>query len=194
MKARIVRSLQWISLVGLGLAVFLVIGLLAGERSAYAFPEYATRTNESCATCHVNPGGGGPRTLRGLLWAAQGRPDAVPALSGVMIAPGVTSGIELYDTACAACHGASGEGLFGASLTSTGLRENKIRSAILRGRERSGMPAFEAQFTDEQLEMLVTYVAGIASGQIEPAPARYPLPPAQFECIENPARERCGGN
>lgn len=194
MKIHIIRILQWVGLIALGIVVFLATGLIVGEPSVHALPEYAPRTGEPCATCHVNPGGGGPRTLRGLLWTAQGRPDEVPQLSGVLIAPGVMDGVELYDTACAACHGESGQGLFGTALVSTGLSENKVRSAILRGRERSGMPGFEGQFTDEQLDILVEYVAGIASGRIEPAPDRYPLPPPKFECVDNEAGEPCGGN
>jgi hypothetical protein len=45
-------------------------------------PEYAARTGQACAVCHVNPAGGGPRTVRGLLWVAQGKPDQVPPLPG----------------------------------------------------------------------------------------------------------------
>ena len=74
-------------------------------RQRTPYPEYATLTGEGCATCHVSPGGGGPRTLRGLLWAVRGKPAKVPTLPGVLIAPNVTDGAELYDIACAACHG-----------------------------------------------------------------------------------------
>ncbi|MFQ5398835.1 MAG: c-type cytochrome [Anaerolineae bacterium] len=167
---------------------------MANNRTVHALPEYSVRTGEACGACHVNPGGGGPRTLRGLLWAARGRPDQVPQLSNVLAAPGVSDGAELYDIACAGCHGFQGEGLFGTAITGTGLRESKIRSAILRGRERSGMPPFEGQFTGEQLEALVAFTAGIASGQIEPLPMSYPLPPAEFGCDPTPATAKCGGN
>ncbi len=194
MLPRFTRFIQMLTMTALGLVIFLGVGLFTGERPAHALPEYAPRTDESCGACHVNPGGGGPRTLRGLLWAAQGRPDEVPTLGNILMAPGVTDGLELYDIACAACHGAAGEGLFGLALTGSGLTESKIRSATLRGRERSGMPAYEGQFTEEQMDALVEYVAGIASGQIEPPPGSYLLPPAEFECTENPAGERCGGN
>lgn len=194
MRLALFRLLQIIGLAMIGVIFFLVGGVMWGERPAHALPEYAARTGEPCATCHVNPGGGGPRTLRGLLWAAQGRPDEVPQIGDVLLAPGVMDGIELYDIACSACHGISGEGLFGLALTGSGLRESKIRSAILRGRERSGMPAFEGQFTEEQLDALVEYVSGIASGKIEPAPITYPLPPGKFECVEYPGGKSCGGN
>lgn len=194
MKPFLIRYLQILTLAGLGVGLMLVAGLLTGEKPAHALPEYAARTGEACATCHVNPGGGGPRTLRGLLWAAQGRPDQVPVLSNMMVAPGVSDGLELYDITCAGCHGWQGEGLFGVELVGSGLIDNKIRSTILRGRERSGMPAFEGQFSEAQLEALVQFVAGIASGQLPPPSQKYPLQVEKFICAQNPAVEKCGGN
>lgn len=168
--------------------------LLTAAQPVHALPEYAARTGEACATCHVSPGGGGPRTLRGLLWAARGQPDQVPTLPGVLVAPGVADGAELYDIACAACHGQKGEGIFGVELRSTALKEGKIRSAILRGKTRSGMPAFEGQFTDEQLEALVTFVTGLADGEIQPPPDTYLLPPAQLIRAPKQAPKMRGGN
>jgi len=190
------RGLQWAFLSLLGVASIFAAGLIFGESPAKALPEFAENTGEACSTCHVNPGGGGPRTLRGLLWAAQGKPDEVAELGDILIAPGVSNSVELYDVACATCHGSSGEGLFGAALTRSGITEEKIRSAILRGKERSGMPAFDSQFTTSQLDILVSYVAGIASGELEPAPLSYPLEAAQFECGPNvdESGESCGGN
>lgn len=196
MKSGLIKFIQMFVLAALGVLVILAAGVFSGGPTpTHALPEFAENTGESCATCHVNPGGGGPRTMRGLLWSAQGRPDAVPDLGNILLAPeNVTDGLELYDLACSTCHGASGEGLFGAALVSSGLSEGKIRTSVERGRERSGMPAFGSQFTEEQLEALVAYVAGIASGEIQPAPLSYPLPPAQFECAQNETGERCGGN
>ena len=194
MKAITIRLIQWVTLASIVVVTIFVMGIIMGESKAHSFPEYATRTNEACSACHVNPGGGGPRTLTGLLWTAQGRPDAVPQLENILIAPGVVDGVELYDLTCQACHGVSGEGSFGLALTSSGFPENKIRSAILRGRDRSGMPAFEGQFTDNQLEILVAYVTGIASGEIEPASLSYPLGPGQLSCTSAISSEPCGGN
>ncbi len=193
-RAQIARLLQIAALVCLALATSMVIGLMTEERPAHALPEFSARTGVACGTCHVNPGGGGPRTMRGLLWAAQGRPDSVPTLGDILVAPGVNDGGELYDIACANCHGFAGEGLFGSALTGTGLSESKIQSSIERGRERSGMPAYEGQFTDEQLQVLVAFVAGIASGSIEPPPASYPLPEGKLACIPDPAKDNCKGN
>ncbi len=195
MNPKLQKTLQWLGLGAIALFVFLVTGILWGEQTAHALPEYASRTGESCGVCHVNPGGGGPRTLRGLLWVAQGRPDAVPAIENMLIAPDVEDGLELYDIACAGCHGAAGEGLFGTALIGIGLTENKIRSTIERGRERSGMPSFAGQFTDEQLAALVSYVYGLGTGKIEPPPVSYPLEqPARTGCVGNPETFDCGGN
>ena len=174
--------------------VILSVGFVLGEPSAHALPEYVDRTGEPCSTCHVNPGGGGPRTLRGLLWAASGRPEKVPELENILIAPSEDSGVELYDIACASCHGSSGEGVFAVALTGSGLGEIQIQSAILRGRVRSGMPSYENKFTDQQLQTLVEYVTGISNGTIEPAPESYPLSPGTLECIVYPELPRCGGN
>ena len=190
MKNRMISLVQRIVIMGIGIGMFFIVGILFGEPSAHALPEFASQTGEPCSTCHVNPGGGGPRTLRGLMWAAQGRPDLVPDIGDILIAPGVNDGVELYDTSCAACHGAAGEGLFGSTLTSSGISESNILSSILRGRERSGMPSFEGRFTDTQLGVLVTYVTGIASGAIEPAPLSYPLEFAQFECENSPVNHK----
>ena len=194
MKAISVKLIQWVILASIVVVTILVMGIIMGEPKAHSFPEYATRTNEACSACHVNPGGGGPRTLTGLLWTAQGRPDALPQLENILIAPGVVDGVELYEVACRSCHGASGEGLYGLALTSSGFPESKIRSAILRGRDRSGMPPFEGQFTDQQLDFLVEYVTGISSGEIEPAPLSYPLDPGQLLCPGPISSVPCGGN
>ena len=105
-KRWFIHFLQLLAIAGIAVFIFLAIAALSNP--AHALPEYAKRTGESCATCHVNPGGGGPRTLRGLLWAAKGRPDQVPSLPNVLLAPGVTDGAELYEIACASCRGLYG--------------------------------------------------------------------------------------
>lgn len=194
MNSRLQRSLQTFALAFIGVMIFFVTGILLGEKPAHALPEYAEHTDESCAVCHVNPGGGGPRTLRGILWSAQGKPDLVPDLGNVLVAQGVEDGAELYDIACSGCHGEFGEGLFGNAITLSGVQKSKMESTILRGRERSGMPAFEGRFTDVQLEAIVAFVTGIASGEIEPLPASFPLPPAELGCVPMDDSPDCGGN
>jgi len=178
----------------LAVAAYVLTGGLMQPAAVHALPEYADRTGESCSTCHVNPGGGGPRTLRGLIWSAKGKLDMVPELPGVLLAPGVEDGAELFQFACATCHGPNGEGLFGTVIANSGLAENKIRTAVLRGRLRSGMPAFDGQFTDAQLEALIAYSLGLANGLVEPPPAFYPLPPGELKCSPQADPATCGGN
>jgi len=180
-------SLSVLGLISLSIALFMA-------EPAHALPEYAKRTGEACATCHVNPGGGGPRTMRGALWASRGKPDKVPALPGVLIAPGVTDGSELYQIVCSTCHGLHGEGLFGHILANTGFKDGKIRSTVLNGRLESGMPSFNGLFSDAQLQALVDYVVSIADGTAVFPPAEYPLEPPAFNCLDLSPNESCGGN
>jgi mono/diheme cytochrome c family protein len=184
-------TLYLVMIVVGGLALLLLFVLWIGHETAYALPEYAARTGEPCAVCHVNPGGGGPRTLRGLLWAARGKPDQVPTLPGLLIAPRVSDGEDLYQIACAGCHGAKGEGLFGMGLVETKVDQKDIRDFILKGIPKLGMPSFEGQFTDAQLNTLVPYVAGLADGEITPPPDAYLLPPALFQCSPGSATPVC---
>ena len=189
-------TLRLASFAGIALAVVSIFSffLFWSATPGHALPEYANRTGEPCATCHVSPGGGGPRTLRGLLWAARGKPDKVPDLPNLLLAPGVSSGDELYEIGCSSCHGKNGEGLFGVVLVNSGLPDNKIRAQILNGRIRSGMPSFKDKFTSDQLDALVTYVAGLASGTIPPAPNSYPLEPGHLTCSPTAPNSSCGGN
>jgi len=191
--SRLIRITQIFIIVTLATVVYFGITFQSGASPAHALPEYSTRTSEPCATCHVNPGGGGPRTLRGLLWAARGRPDAVPIIPGLLIAPGVTNGADLYDIACAGCHGLQGEGLFGIGLVNTGVPKVAIQTFIQQGLVPLGMPGFEGQFTDEQLDTLVDFVAKVANSEIE-IDLHYPLPPAEFTCMPVSENIVCGGN
>ena len=70
------------------------------------------------------------------------RPEAIPDLPGLLLAPGVEDGVQLYDVACAGCHGYRGEGLFAIGLADTGLSQAAARAFIVRGIPDLGMPAF----------------------------------------------------
>jgi len=186
----LVRGLLSVAL----LAVFLGAALaLATPRSAYALPEYAARTHEPCGTCHVNPGGGGPRTMRGLLWIADGQPDHVRTSEGILLAPGVQDPQVLYDAACAGCHGNRGEGLSGGALVGFDFSEILIHRVILQGAPDFGMPSFTGQFTDTQLEALIQYVSDLSAGRIVPSPG-YLLPPGDLTCGSGDVESACGGN
>ena len=188
------KKLAWLVIPLSLFGIFSMAVALFIAEPAHALPEYAKRTGESCATCHINPGGGGPRSLRGALWAARGKPDKVPDLPNVLLAPGVSEGSDLYEIACSTCHGYHGEGLFGSELANTGLKSGKIRSNILKGRLVSGMPSFDGKFTGSQLQALVDYVATLADGTAVIPPQEYPLGSPIFKCSPQSSVETCGGN
>ncbi|MBK8784727.1 MAG: cytochrome c [Anaerolineales bacterium] len=192
LKPWLIHYLQLLAIAGI--AIFILLAISSTSNSVHALPEYSHRTGEACAVCHVNPGGGGPRTLRGALWAARGRADEVPALPGVLIAPGVNDGAELFEIACSTCHGMFGEGLFGRVIVNTGVKPQKIRTNILRGRLQSGMPSFEGMFTDAQLQALIDYTSALATGKAEIPPLQYQLESPEFKCAPQSASVFCGGN
>lgn len=179
---RLLACIQILFILLLAFGAFIAASVITGERPAQALPEYTTRSGEPCAACHVNPGGGGPRTLRGLLWSARGRPDDVPHLPGVLLAPGVSDGSELYDVACAGCHGFDGEGLFAMSLVERGISKRALETFVIDGIPMLGMPGFEGQFQEDQLHALVDFLASLGSGEISPRSQGIPLPPASITC------------
>jgi mono/diheme cytochrome c family protein len=158
-----------------------------------ALPEYANRTHSACATCHVSPGGAGPLTLRGLSWIANGRPDQVPSFENVLLAPGLTDPAALYEVACVPCHGFYGEGLSGSALVGYDLSSSLVRRIIINGVEFYNMPAFEGQFTDEQLTLLASYVSDLSGERITPLQS-YPVPEGQLTCVPSQHKLKCGGN
>lgn len=58
-----------------------VAGILLISWQAHARPEYALQTHMNCTACHVNPWGGGPRTVFGKIWGATSRNLSVPKTS-----------------------------------------------------------------------------------------------------------------
>jgi hypothetical protein len=117
--------------------------------------------------------------MRGLLWVGEGRPNEVPELEGILLAPGVNDPEALYDIACSDCHGRNGEGLSAVSLVDYELNERYVYLVTLRGSIPSGMPSFKDQLTNEQIEIIAEYVTRFNSGAIEPQ-LSYDLPPAMF--------------
>lgn len=61
-----------------------VVLLIFSVSSARAMPEYATKTGEPCATCHVSPAGGGLRNVRGQAWVASNKPATVPSTTDAL--------------------------------------------------------------------------------------------------------------
>ncbi len=192
-----VRALEWI---GVGVLVGLLI--LIARPTAHALPEYAARTGQPCAVCHVNPAGGGPRTERGALWVAQGKPDEVPALptaEGEQESAAAPEGRALYTKyGCAGCHGPEGEGGLGPALNQPGVTADAITQTVRNG--QGNMMAFDADaLSDAELETIVQVVLALGRGEAEPGPVpgTRPLPPAQPGCQEKSDGARrldCGGN
>lgn len=185
------------SLFILGITL-MTVGVLIGlfmtmQTPALALPEYAARTGDACATCHVSPGGAGPLTLQGLSWIAEGRPNKVTAFEDVLLAPGVQDAAVLYEVGCAPCHGFQGEGLSASRLVGYDFNEPYLERIIIEGYPDFKMPGFDGQFTDAQLEGLAEYVQDLSAGRIEPMTS-YPLPKGEILCVTGTGKLRCGRN
>ncbi len=193
------RTVAW---VALGAAVGFL--LFAVRPVAHALPEYATRTGESCATCHVNPAGGGPRTMRGSLWIAAGRPDQVPPLPGSpdqgSAAAAPADDHALYEKlACAGCHGAAGEGGAGPALNKAELPADQVTQVIRNG--KGAMMAYKASsMSDAELAAVVRFVQAIGRGEVkaQPKAGLRTLGSVQAVCgagqVITPTVASCGGN
>lgn len=192
----LLHSLFWI---GLGVVAGLVVtGTWA---TTYALPEYTARTGEQCTTCHVNPAGGGPRTLRGLLWLAQGKQDTVPALpGGTSEEGGALDGPALYaKLECDRCHGTVGEGGVGPALNVTEWESAHVSDVIVNG--VGTMKGYGADaLSDAEMETLVAYVQAMGRGEVQSTIIlqKRLLPPAQLGCSTPPVAAHpataCGGN
>lgn len=191
------RSVAWI---GLGVLVGMLVFMT--WPSAHALPEYATRTGQQCATCHVNPAGGGPRTLRGLLWLAQDRPDQVPPLPGSEVEEGEAAldGAALFENfECSRCHGPTGEGDIGPALNQAELPTAELAAIIRNG--TGIMKGYRPDvMSDEEIDTLIPYLQAIGRGEIQASVIlqKRLLPPAQLTCgaglSDLPMRTDCGGN
>lgn len=195
LRGAVEKYLRPVAWVGLGVLVGVLV--FVAQRPAHALPEYGARTGQPCATCHVNPAGGGPRTLRGLLWVAQARPDQVPSLPGAEEEPGTAlDGQALYEKfACSGCHGSNGEGGVGPALNQAELPADEIIQVTRNG--RGAMMAYPPDtMPDGELDAVVEYVQALGRGetQIGPVLEKRPLPPAHLTCGLPSQRTGCGGN
>jgi cytochrome c551 len=84
-----------------------------------------------------------------------GSPTASPSIS-----PGDGQGARLFAANCSSCHGDSGQGDIGPSLTPLTERDlQKIVGQITNG--GAGMPSFKGELTGAQIEALARFVAGL---------------------------------
>ncbi len=192
-----IHSALWI---GLGvLAGVLLVGIWT---PTHAYPEYTNRTNQQCSACHVNPAGGGPRTLRGLLWIAAGRPDEIPPLPGgeARDAGETLDGATLYDDRdCDLCHGPSGEGDAGPAFTEHEWPAEEVATVVVNG--VGAMKGYGADaFSQAELDALIGYIQAIGKGEVQVTVVlkKRLLPPPQLPCTSTPGisvpRSGCGGN
>ena len=191
------------SLVWAGAGILLGVLVFAVLPAAHALPEYAVRTGEPCATCHVNPAGGGPRTLRGALWVSQGKPDIVPLLPGSGEKPSAPDAApadrsEYEKFACAGCHGANGEGGVGPALTRPELSADVVTQVIRNG--RGAMTGLKPNvLSDEALTAIVRYVLNFGRAEAPAGAQGRPTRQApQLVCgagqQRSVAASSCGGN
>ena len=182
MRTRRFTSL-WMLGIFSGITLIVLAGFLNATPAAEAYPEFAERTGETCAACHFNPAGAGPRTPRGELWVIDGQPDHVPELPGAETAPpeiqeplpeleegeqaDILAGAGLYEMfTCDNCHGVLGEGV----AENPALNQEMLSVEVITTTVRTGpgeMPALpEAVLSDEQMELLVIYVQNLATGRV----------------------------
>jgi len=98
--------------------------------------------------------------LTGTLLAACG--DSSPAIAhSTTPAGGPRDAAQLFEGACASCHGPTGEGgLSGVSLReATAAERQLIFDAIRHG--VGAMPASSDDMSDEEIDALVEYVVGL---------------------------------
>ena len=77
--------------------------------------------------------------------------------------PKEISATEIYSAKCAACHGATRQGIpgFAPALTAESLAklsDAEIRSVISDGRTGTAMPPFKASLSPEETDALVQFI------------------------------------
>ncbi len=74
----------------------------------------------------------------------------------------VTAGQQIFQTNCAACHGANAGGVIGPNLTDNawihGARPTQVFRTVLDGVPARGMPAWGPQLGDERVKTVLAYV------------------------------------
>ena len=72
------------------------------------------------------------------------------------------SGVNIFATKCASCHGANAEGSFGPNLTDNawinGCGTDAVVKIITEGKTSKGMTAFKGQLSDEAITKVAEYI------------------------------------
>jgi mono/diheme cytochrome c family protein len=116
------------------------------------------------------PHGGGQRITEGST-EAQALADWVQLVAQASCSTPAqpTTGPELYAANCAGCHGSDAAGLDGRPDVRCTVR-SRLKDAVRKGRGSgdTGMPAFTTeQLSDEQLGLIIDYLASLCSGSAE---------------------------
>jgi len=115
-----------------------------------------TTTTEGVTTSAVSTTAGGETTTsQGETTTSQGETTETTGNGG-----GDVDAAQVFAQNCATCHGGNGEGLSGPDLRP--LTDNNIDDIEQQIRNGGGgMPAFGGTLTDEQIQALAEYVAGL---------------------------------
>lgn len=80
-------------------------------------------------------------------------------------AAGITDGMDIYKTNCAACHGNAGEGVVGPNLTDDywlhGGTANDVYKSVKYGWPAKGMKSWEADLSAVQIKNVISYIHSI---------------------------------
>jgi glucose/arabinose dehydrogenase len=115
----------------------------------------------------------------GLAWTLHPRPAGASDVSG--------AAVVRFDTTCSGCHGRGAKGGSAPSLLGKlqhGDDDASLARSIHDGHPERGMPAFGAQFTDEQIGEMVGYLQAkrkaAASGQADEISTETEITPARL--------------
>jgi mono/diheme cytochrome c family protein/rhodanese-related sulfurtransferase len=101
----------------------------------------------------------------------------------------VVLGAKLYESECAKCHGAEGEGVTGTALGNPAmlsLTEDKfLRYAIENGRDGTDMKGFGEKLSSDEIDAITAFLRSRATGWAVEKPI-YRAPPEGDEYVINP--------
>jgi mono/diheme cytochrome c family protein/rhodanese-related sulfurtransferase len=114
--------------------------------------------------------------------------ERTPIEDGVVIGD-ADRGRVIYQTHCADCHGASGEGVTGTALANpvflATASDAFLRDTVRRGRTGTPMPAFAASLAGEEIDAVVSFLRTRSIGWDAPAPVRV-HPPDPSRAVLHP--------
>ena len=111
------------------------------------------------------------------------------------IAGDITAGADIYDSECAQCHGAEGEGITGTALGNQAMLaltpDAFLRHAIVNGRQGTEMVGFADQLSSTDIDNVTAFLRSRSTGWNLEKPV-YRAPPQPEEYVLNPQGEDPG--